>query len=136
VEWSTHDPKRLKKFYGRIFDWTFDEPMPGYTIMPNVGGIFAIPPGQEMPTGITNYVNVDDLGKKEKLVTKAGGTIYKSKQEVPGMGWFTIFGDPDGNTVAMWQPAPRPPKAAARKAASSKKPAASKKSAAKKSSKR
>jgi hypothetical protein len=52
------------------------------------------------------------------------------------MGWFTIFGDPDGNTVAMWQAAPRPPKAAARKAASRKKPAASKKSAAKKSSKR
>lgn len=77
-----------------------------------------------MPTGITNYVTVDDLGKKEKLVTKAGGTIYKSRQEVPGMGWFTIFGDPDGNTVAMWQAAPRQPKTAARKAASRKKPAA------------
>ena len=141
VEWSTHDPKRLKKFYGRIFDWTFDDSMPGYTMMPNVGGIFAIPPGQEMPTGITSYVNVDDLGKKEKLISKAGGTIYKSKQEVPGMGWFTIFGDPDGNTVAMWQAAPRPPKAASRKKPAAKKSSsktsaktASKKSAAKKKS--
>jgi hypothetical protein len=93
-----------------------------------------------MPTGIINYVNVDDLGKKEKLVAKAGGTIYKSKQEVPGMGWFTIFGDPDGNAVAMWQAAPKPPKAASRKKpaekASAKKSAktASKKSAAKKKS--
>lgn len=117
VEWTTEDPKRLQSFYGGIFDWKFKEAMPGYTLIDGVGGIYAVPPGQEMPTGIINYVNVDDLGAKEALIRKGGGQIYKSKQEVAGMGWFTIFADPDGNAVAMWQAAAKPRKAAPRKRA-------------------
>jgi uncharacterized protein len=114
-EWNTRNPKRLQSFYGRIFDWKFnDKAMPGYTLIEGIGGIFEITPQMgDMPAGITNYVNVDDLDAKEKLVRAAGGTIYKSKQEVPGMGWFTIFADPDNNTVAMWQPMKKPARAAA-----------------------
>ena len=108
-EWNTRDPKRLRTFYSRIFDWKFnDNVMPGYTLIDGIGGVFEITPEMgDMPTGITNYVNVADLDEKEALVRSAGGRIYKSKQEVPGMGWFTIFADPDGNTVAMWQAMPR-----------------------------
>ena len=115
-EWNTRNPKRLQTFYGKIFDWKFnDKVMPGYTLIDGIGGIFEITPDMgDMPAGITNYVNVDDLDAKEKLVRAAGGTIYKSKQEVPNMGWFTIFADPDGNTVAMWQAMPRPRARAAR----------------------
>lgn len=121
VEWATRDPKRLQSFYGRIFDWKFKEAMPGYTMIDGVGGIFGLSPEQPMPTGVTNYINVDDLGAKEELIRKGGGQIYKSKQEVPGMGWFTIFADPDGNTVAMWQQAKRQTKRAASKKAASRK---------------
>jgi predicted enzyme related to lactoylglutathione lyase len=128
VEWTTNDAKRLQSFYGRIFDWKFKEAMPGYTMIDGVGGIFAAPPDQQMPIGVTNYVNVDDLGSKEDLIRKGGGQIYKSKQEVPGMGWFTIFADPDGNTVAMWQAAKRPAakKPASRKRAKATRPASRK----------
>jgi predicted enzyme related to lactoylglutathione lyase len=104
-EWNTHDPERLKEFYGKIFDWTFDDSrIHGYTLIEGIGGIFTIPSEmRDMPPGITNYVNVDDLEAKEALLRAAGAAIYLSKKEVPGMGWFTIFADPDGNTVAMWQ---------------------------------
>ena len=61
-----------------------------------------------MPIGVTPYVNVADLGEKEKRITEAGGRIHKSKQEVQGMGWFTIFSDPDGNMLAMYQAAQKP----------------------------
>ena len=117
-EWNTRSPKRLQAFYSKIFDWKFnDKMMPGYTLIDGIGGIFEIPPEMaDMPPGITNYVNVDDLDAKEKLVREAGGRIYKSKQEVPGMGWFTIFADPDNNTIAMWQPMKRKPAARAAKA--------------------
>ena len=115
VEWSTRDPSRLKSFYGRIFDWKFQEAMPGYTMIDGVGGIFTIPPDQQMPICVINYVTVDDLASKEEQVKAAGGTIHKSKQEVPGMGWFTMFGDPDGNIVSMWQAMNKPAKAAAPK---------------------
>ena len=136
VEWTTRDPKRLQSFYGRIFDWKFNEAMPGYTMIDGVGGIFALSPEQQMPIGVTNYVNVDDLSAKEDLIRKGGGQIYKSKQEVPGMGWFTIFADPDGNTVAMWQPAKKSARASASKKTTSAKRAKPARKASAKSSRR
>jgi len=86
-----------------VFDWTFHEAMPGYTLIEGVGGIFDAPDPQ-MPIVITPYVNVRDLGETEKRITAAGGHIHKSKQEVPGMGWFTLFSDPDDNIIGIWQP--------------------------------
>lgn len=138
-EWNTRDPRRLQAFYSKIFDWKFnDKVMPGYTLIDGIGGVFQITPEMgEMPTGITNYVNVDDLDAKEKLVRAAGGRIYKSKQEVPGMGWFTIFADPDNNTIAMWQPMMRrPARAVAAAKKSAKKVAGSAKKAVKKAVKK
>ena len=138
-EWNTRDPKRLQTFYGKIFDWKFnDKVMPGYTLIDKIGGIFEITPEMgDMPTGITNYVNVDDLDAKEKLVRAAGGRIYKSKQEVPGMGWFTIFADPDNNTIAMWQPMMKRPARAVRAVKkSAKKAVGAAKKAAKKAKRR
>lgn len=111
IEWTTRDPRRLRSFFERIFDWEFREAMPGYTMIEGVGGIFDAPDPQ-MPIGVTPYVNVADLGEKEKRIRDAGGTIHKSKQEIPGMGSFTIFSDPDGNMLAMWQPAAKPRAAA------------------------
>jgi predicted enzyme related to lactoylglutathione lyase len=104
IEWTTRDPGRLRSFFERLFDWQFREAMPGYTMIDGVGGIFDAPDPQ-MPVGVTPYVNVTDLAEKEQRITAAGGRIHKSKQEVPGMGWFTIFSDPDGNMLALWQPA-------------------------------
>jgi len=51
----------------------------------------------------------------EKKVKAAGGQIHKSQQEVPGMGWFTLFSDPDGNIVGVWQPMAKRQTVAARK---------------------
>jgi uncharacterized protein len=134
-EWNTRDPKRLQTFYGKIFDWKFnDKMMPGYTLIDGIGGVFEITPDMgEMPTGITNYVNVADLDTTEQKIRAAGGKIYKSKQEVPNMGWFTIFADPDNNTVAVWQPMmKRPARAAAAAKKSAKKAVKSAKKSAKK----
>ena len=120
-EWNTRDPKRLQSFYGRIFDWKFFEAMPGYTMIDGIGGFFHIPADMDLDPGVVNYVNVDDLEAKEKLIRAAGGKVYKSKQEVPEMGWFTMFADPDGNLMAMWQAMPKSRKAASRKTTGQKK---------------
>lgn len=138
IEWTTRDSTRLREFFDRVFDWNFREAMPGYTLIEGLGGIFAAPDPQ-MPTVITPYVNVRDLGETEGKITAAGGRIHKSKQEVPGMGWFTLFSDPDGNIIGLWQ-AMSPRKPAAKKSA--KKPAsqaarkATKKAATKKAAKK
>ncbi|HUP91210.1 MAG TPA: VOC family protein [Solimonas sp.] len=103
IEWTTRDPRRLRSFFGQVFDWTFIDAMPGYTLIEGIGGIFEAPDPQ-MPLGITPYVNVADLEATEKAIERAGGLIHKSGQEVPGMGRFTIFSDPDGTLLALWQP--------------------------------
>ena len=102
IEWTTRDAQHLRAFYSRIFDWKFRDAMPGYTMIEGVGGIFSAPDPQ-MPIVITPYVNVRDLGETEAKVNAAGGRIHKSRQEVPGMGWFTLFSDPDGNIIGLWQ---------------------------------
>ena len=122
IEWTTRGASGLTAFYGKIFDWKFNEAMPGYTLIDGVGGIFAAPDPQ-MPIVITPYVNVANLTETEKKITAAGGQIFKSKQEVPGRGWFTLFGDPDGNVIGLWQalmPATRTAAAARKKVAKKK----------------
>lgn len=118
IEWTTRDAQRLRAFYGRIFDWKFRDAMPNYTFIEGLGGIFDAPDPQ-MPILITPYVNVRDLSETEAKVTAAGGRIHKSHQEVPGLGWFTLFSDPDGNVIGLWQAMQRPAakKAAPKKAA-------------------
>jgi len=113
IEWTTRDPERLRTFFGRIFDWQFRDAMPGYTMIDGVGGIFDAP-DPRMPLGVTPYVNVADLEETERRIRDAGGQIHKSKQEVPQRGWFTIFSDPDGNMLALWQAMGKPPAARAR----------------------
>ena len=124
IEWTTRDPARLKSFFSRIFDWNFFEAMPGYTMIEGVGGVFEAPDPQ-MPVVITPYVNVADLGTIEAKAIAAGAQVHKSKQEVPGRGWFSILSDPDGNLLGLWQPMmpARAPKAAAATKKAVKKPA-------------
>ena len=49
------------------------------------------------------YVEVADihgaLGRAEEL----GGTTMVPSTEVPGMGHFAWFTDPEGNTIGLWQ---------------------------------
>lgn len=122
IEWTTRDPRRLQSFYDELFDWNFFEAMPGYTMIEGLGGIFEAPDPQ-MPVTITPYVNVEDLSSVEEKISRLGGQIHKSGQEVPGRGWFTLFSDPDGNIIGLWQamapvrPTRRTAKKTAKKAA-------------------
>jgi predicted enzyme related to lactoylglutathione lyase len=35
-------------------------------------------------------------------VEKLGGTIVRSKTDIPGTGWFGLFKDPTGNVLALY----------------------------------
>jgi predicted enzyme related to lactoylglutathione lyase len=135
VEWRTRDTARLKSFYGSLFKWKFDEAMPGvYTSVRTGndavgGGILQLGAGDQMPTGISNYINVDDLDAQEEKIKALGGQILISKREVPGEGRFSVFTDPDSNIMAVWQPISAKDKRAAEKLA--KKSAKAEKKAAK-----
>jgi predicted enzyme related to lactoylglutathione lyase len=50
------------------------------------------------------YIGVDDLGAYRKKIVKAGGKIHVEEQEVPGMGWLSLFTDPEGRMMGLWKP--------------------------------
>ena len=133
IEIPAANKEASKQFYGGLLGWTFTEvPEMNYTLYSTgdgeLGGGFFNPP-EGTPRTITNYVTVSDLEAAAKRVPDLGGKICTDRMEVPGMGWFRIVNDPDGNSIGLWQPAQpaapsRPKKSAAPKAKkTSKKPA-------------
>lgn len=115
------DPDKLGQFYTSLFDWTL-EPMPGmdYRLIKTVetdakgrpsqagginAGILKRPAGSEGRAWI-NYVNVESLEAAIGRAQKLGATVMKGKSSVPGMGWFAMLTDPQGNPFAIWQSDP------------------------------
>ena len=112
------DPDALGKFYTSLFDWTI-EPMAGmdYRLIRTVdtdakgmlsqagginGGMMKRPAGYEGHAWI-NYVNVESLDASVERAQKLGAKIMKGKSPVPGMGWFAMFMDPEGNHFAVFK---------------------------------
>jgi len=121
LEWRSRDVARLKAFYGAVFGWKFDEPMPGYS-MADTGnkeigaGFMQLAADDQVPPGFSPYIVVDELSDAEAKVTAAGGRVMRSKGEVPGMGWFSVCLDPDNNGVGLWQALPKKERKKAKKA--------------------
>ena len=47
--------------------------------------------------------DVEDLAAYRKRITDAGGKILVEEQQVPGMGAFSLFADPEGRVLGMWK---------------------------------
>jgi predicted enzyme related to lactoylglutathione lyase len=112
------DPDKLGEFYTSLFDWTIDR-MPGmdYRLVKTVetdqkgmptqpgginGGMLKRPAGYEGRAWV-NYVNVESLEASVDRAQQLGATLMKGKSPVPGMGWFAMLTDPQGNPFALWQ---------------------------------
>lgn len=113
-----HDAKKLAAFYSNLFDWTIED-MPGmdYHYVKTVdtdeqgmatkpgainGGLVVRPAGYE-DKGWINYINVDGLDASVKRAQDLGAKVMKPRAPVPGMGWFAMLVDPQGNTFALWE---------------------------------
>lgn len=113
-EVPAEDIARAKKFYGRLFGWTFAKipaAIHDYWHI-DTAGKDASPDGGLMPRmypeqGITNYVAVPSVSRAAAKVQKLGGSVCKPKTEVPGMGFFAICEDTEGNVFALWEPLQR-----------------------------
>ena len=99
-----NDLAKAKQFYGRVFDWRFDDaPFPGYTMIDPgggvPGGIMARSPASPMAM-LNTYFQVDDIAATLRKVVEAGGTVIVPKTEIPP-GWFAMFLDPDQIPVGI-----------------------------------
>ena len=121
IELTTPDVGRAKSFYKSLFDWKLkDVDMGGgqtYTMIDvgngTGGGMFEM---AGAPIAWVPYAAVSDVAKSTEKARSLGAQILKDKSEVPGMGWFSIFRDPTGALIALWEPKPKPKAAAPKRA--------------------
>lgn len=114
-EFMSKDAARLAGFYERLFGWSIQHrPELKYHLvdtaaegeMKGISGGIAQPECEgPMPGNLTMYVMVDDLAAYRKRIVEAGGTIVIEEQEVPAMGAFTLFTDPEGRMMGLWRSA-------------------------------
>jgi len=111
IEIPADEPSRAKSFYGELFGWKFADEIPGFegyhmfsTPVGDAGMAGAIGKRGEMaPEKVRAYVHVDSIDDSLSKVTALGGTIVDPKAEVPGMGWYAVFADTEGNELALWE---------------------------------
>ena len=111
------DVERAKQFYGTVFGWQMqDMPEMDYTVvqttdvdeqsqMPTApgainGGMLRRSP--ETPSPVLT-IDVDSVEDALKQVESAGGRVLRARTEIPGMGAFAYFKDPEGNTLGLWE---------------------------------
>lgn len=110
VELNTTDLPKAKEFYGKLFDWTLeDTPMPDgmYTLIKpgnGTGGGMMKHPMPGAPSTWLAYVQVADVKASTQKARSLGANVIVEPQEIPNVGWFSIFMDPTGAALAMFQP--------------------------------
>jgi len=111
VELHTNDVKRAREFYSKLFEWKLkDEPMPGggaYTMIEvgtGTGGGMTINQAPGTPSHWMAYVGVDDVRASTKKAKDLGAKVVVDVMEVGEHGTMSVFTDPTGAAIAMWQP--------------------------------
>lgn len=101
VDLVTDDVAAARKFYARLFGWTFEE-LGGYSIAMNEGRPVAGMFQRERPDDRSakprwfGYISVDDVERAQKRVTEAGGKVLAAPQRMPERGEQAVFADPEG----------------------------------------
>ena len=110
-EMMSKDPAAVSDFYAKIFGWKVQSyPEANYRVfetgskMGIGGGILKPDRKGPWPGNQIFYVAVDDLAKYRRKIEQAGGKIHVEEQEVPGMGWLSLFTDPEGRMNGLWKP--------------------------------
>jgi predicted enzyme related to lactoylglutathione lyase len=111
VHWElwSENPKGISDFYRKVFDWTI-RPIPDLDyLLVETGGTGGInggimkPKRGPWPGKLALYIDVDDLEAYGRGIRENGGKIIVDQVEVPGVGRLSLFEDPDGRVLGMWQ---------------------------------
>jgi predicted enzyme related to lactoylglutathione lyase len=113
---NADDPERARRFYERVFGWTFQASgPPGFYHITTGSRGGAIPgalqqrrelvPGRAVH-GFECTIAVDDLDAVAAAVAAAGGRIVTEKTAIPGVGELLFFEDSEGNVAGAMRYAP------------------------------
>ncbi len=111
VSWfeiHTNDADRAQRFYGAVFGWTFDDSLPGYSMISlgegaPIGGGIAHGDGSR-PTDAVFNVQVPDVDAACAAVAAAGGSVVVPADDTPIGLRFAYVADPDGSVFGLWRP--------------------------------
>jgi uncharacterized protein len=102
------DPKRAQEFYNQLFGWAtevfkgdeFEYPMISVDGVSHGG----YPPVQEgTPPHWAGNVAVEDVDGTIEKVKAAGGNLVHGPQDIPEVGRFAVFADPQGAVFIAFQ---------------------------------
>jgi predicted enzyme related to lactoylglutathione lyase len=107
LEIPAGDTQKARDFWGSLFGWQWQAVEGGPTeyhmtrFSETTGGAI-YEPDPANKRGPRVYFDVDDINAATKRVGELGGEAGEA-QPVPGMGWFSINKDTEGNEFGLWQ---------------------------------
>lgn len=117
TELMTTDVDAARSFYVNVFGWETEEtPVEGGTYLvlkvggKGIGGIMKFP--SSVPAGTpphwATYVTVADVDATAKKAVKNGGRVIVPPTDIPNVGRFCTFQDPQGAVIHAITFAPMP----------------------------
>jgi uncharacterized protein len=110
IELNSIDLAKSKAFYGELFAWELEDiemedgPYTMIEVGDGTGGGMMQQPVPGAPSVWIPYVAVDDIDTMTEKARSLGATISVEVTEVPDMGWLSIFVDPTGAILGLWEP--------------------------------
>ncbi|MER5839955.1 VOC family protein [Streptomyces prasinus] len=132
VDAQLPDVEAGKRFYGALFDWTFEEqpeqpewpapasrPAGSVRPSPPLGTVRALLDGEpvaslahktdgRLPTVWTVSFATPDAEALCRRIRAAGGQLVSAPRAVGGLGVTALVTDPEGAVFSLWQPGERP----------------------------
>jgi uncharacterized protein len=106
IEIPAADPGKAGSFYQDLFDWKIEtDTTMNYTMwqpQQDPGGGFSPLNESVKPGDVLIYVDSEDIEADLKRIKELGGQVLSPKTEIPTIGWFALFKDPTGNTLALY----------------------------------
>jgi hypothetical protein len=101
------DPEKLKEFYLNLFGWSFEKGADGFRYYRVHTGEDSLKGGitarQDSEHSAINYVKVEFIEESIAKAENLGAKLTVPKKAVPGIGWYAILNDPEGNRLGLWQ---------------------------------
>ncbi len=112
LEIPAGDTAKAREFWGSLFGWewqAFEGPSEYHMtrFSETTGGAIYVP-DEAAKRGMRVYFDVDDINAANAKVQELGGEAGEAGS-VPGMGWFSIGKDNEGNEFGLWQNDPSAP---------------------------
>lgn len=110
VEIPAQDQQATGAFYAELFGWQVQHvPELNYSFFSvdgGTGGGFPQADGELAVAGKPLiYVDTDDIRASLTRAEELGGRLIVPRTQIPGIGWFGIFEDPNGNQIALFNDA-------------------------------